>query len=267
MWAYVRLYPRLIGAQIRSQMQYRISFLAELMGNLFITGLDFATLVILLTRFQEIGGWTLAEVAFLYGTSTISFSLAEILSGALDGFDRWVVRGEFDRVLIRPLGTIFQVMVGGFRLRRFGRLAQGTAAFILSLTWLHPSWGGVQWAFLVTILIGGALFFLAIYLFTATASFWTPQTAEMGNILTNGGSFMTSYPMHIYDEWLRAIFTFLIPMAFINYYPALYLLGKPDPLGLPDWVPFLSPLIAIGVFGLSLKVWRIGVRHYQSTGS
>jgi len=264
---YVRLYPQLIGAQIRAQMQYRASFLAELLGNFLITSLDFVTLAILLTQFQAIGGWTLPEVALLYGTSTVSFSLAEILGGILDDFDRWIIRGEFDRLLIRPLGMMFQVMTGAFALRRLGRLTQGVAALILALWWLHPNWQIERWAFLGVTLISGFLFFMAIFIAGATTSFWTPQTAELANIFTYGGNFMTSYPMHIYEEWIRNIFTFLLPMAFINYYPALYLLGKPDPFGLPGWVPFLSPPIAGGVFLASLAVWRVGVRHYQSTGS
>ena len=61
------LYLRLVGAQARSAMQYRASLIAEIIGNLLITGLDFVAIALLLTRFQGIAGWTLPEVAFLYG--------------------------------------------------------------------------------------------------------------------------------------------------------------------------------------------------------
>src|SRR5512135_3196126 len=130
---YVRLYPKLIGAQIRSQMQYRASFAAEVVGSFLITSLDFAAVVILLTRFQAIGAWTLAEVAMLYGMSAISFSLTELFSGTFDGFDQLVVRGEFDRVLIRPLNVVFQMMTNAFPLRRFSRMAQGALTLGLGL--------------------------------------------------------------------------------------------------------------------------------------
>jgi len=73
--------------------------------------------------------------------------------------------------------------------------------------------------------------------------------------------------MHIYEAWMRSVFTFVIPMAFINYYPALYLLGKPDPTGMPAWLPFIAPLVALLVFAVAVRVWRVGVQHYQSTGS
>jgi ABC-type uncharacterized transport system permease subunit len=76
-----------------------------------------------------------------------------------------------------------------------------------------------------------------------------------------------SYPMNIYQDWLRTLFTFVTPMAFVNYYPALWLLGKPDPLGLSAWVALLSPFVCLLVLAVGVRMWWIGVRHYQSTGS
>ncbi len=264
---FFHLYRLLIGAQLRSEMQYRLSFFAEIFGTFLVTALDFVAVAILLTRFQEIGSWTLPEVALLYGASTISFSMAELLSGAFDGFDAWVVRGEFDRVLIRPLPVAFQMFTGSFAVRRVGRLAQGIVALVWSLVLLQPAWTLPQWGFFGVMLVGGMLFFIAIFVLGATLAFWTPQTAELVNIFTYGGQFMTSYPMSIYQDWMRLLFTFVIPMAFINYYPALYLLGKPDTLGMPSWTPFASPVVAGIAFALALRVWRAGVGHYQSTGS
>ncbi len=261
------LYFRLIGAQIRSELQYRASLLAETFGAFIITALDFVAIAILLSRFQGIAGWTLAEVALLYGVSTISFSLAELHAGGFDFFDQLVVRGEFDRLLIRPLGAFFQVLAEAWPLRRFGRLSQGLIAFGFALSVLRPAWGFLDWVFLAVTMVGGVLFFLAIFVIGSTACFWSPQTSELTNIFSYGGQLMTSYPMSIYERWMRHFFTFVIPMAFVNYYPALYLLDKPDPFGMPRWLAFLSPFVAAAMFGAALAFWRLGVRHYQSTGS
>jgi ABC-2 type transport system permease protein len=87
------------------------------------------------------------------------------------------------------------------------------------------------------------------------------------NILTYGGSYLISHPMHIYPRWLRRLSTYVVPAIFLNYYPALYFLDKPDPLGLPSFAPFLSPLVGALVFGAALSFFRFGVRRYQSTGS
>jgi ABC-2 type transport system permease protein len=263
----LRLYFRLIGAHLRSEMQYRASFLGELVGDLLITALDLVALTVLLNRFTAVGGWTLPEVMFLYGTGSAALGLAELFAGGFDGFEEWVVRGEFDRLLIRPLSIEFQMIAGAFPLRRLGRVAQGVLALILALMLLRPEWNAGKWGFLLVTIAGGMLMFMAILIVGATAAFWTPQTAEITNIFSYGGQFMTSYPMHIYQAWLRSIFTFVIPMAFITFYPALYLLDKPDPWGLPSWIAFLSPVVAMAAFRGALSLWRAGVRHYQSTGS
>ncbi len=267
MSGWLGLYGRLFGAQLRSRMQYRVSFFLETMGDLVVSALDFAALYILLGRFQRIDTWGLPEIAFLYGTSAVSFGLAEFFSGAFQDFDRWVSRGDFDRLLLRPLPIAFQMLTGDFQFRRFGRFLQGALALALALHLLHPSWDAGRWLFFGVMLAGGVLVFLAVFILGATAAFWTPQTAELVNMFTYGGQFMTSYPMYIYQAWIRSIFTFIIPMAFINYYPAVFLLGKRDPLGLPGFVPFLAPAAAGALFLAAMGLWRSGVRHYQSTGS
>jgi ABC-2 type transport system permease protein len=263
----LRLYFSLTGAQYRSQMQYRGSFLLDLAANVVITALDFLAVFLVMVRFRTMAGWSLSEVIFLYGSSAVSFSTAEFFCGAFAGFDRWVVRGEFDRFLIRPLPIVFQMLSGEVQLRRVGRILQGTAALVLALVLLRPAWGIGDCLFFCVMLLSGFALFLAIFITGATISFWTPQTSELTNILTYGGQFMTSYPMNIYQVWMRSIFTFLIPMAFVNFYPAVRLLGKPDPFGLPPWIPFASPLIAAGALSIALAFWTTGVRHYQSTGS
>jgi ABC-2 type transport system permease protein len=264
---YLPLYRRLISANLRSQMQYRVSFVADLIGNFLITILDLAMVGILLTRFRAIGGWTLGEVLFLYGSSAVSFSLAELLVGGFEDFEAWVVRGEFDQVLLRPLPITFQMLSARFHVRRVGRLAQAVIALVLAFALLDLSWSAGDVAFFAAMLAGGMLLFMSIFIAGATLAFWAPQAHEAINIFSYGGQFMLSYPMHIYQQWMISFFTFIIPMAFINYYPALYLLDKPDPLGLPPFMPFLSPVVALLTLSITLRLWRMGVKHYQSTGT
>ena len=264
---YLPLYFRLVYAQLRSAMQYRVSFVADMLGTLLLSGLDLAMVAILLTRFSAIGDWTLAEVLFLYGASCVSFSIAELLVGGFDDFDSWVVRGEFDQVLLRPLPIVFQMVTARFHARRIGRLIQGLAALVLALSLLQTAWGPGKVAFFALMLASGVAVFVAIFIAGATLSFWAPNASEAINMFTYGGQFATSYPMHIYQQWMLSVFTFIIPLAFINYYPSLYLLDKPDPFGLPAFMPFISPLVAIAALRLAIGIWRFGVNHYQSTGT
>ena len=103
---------------------------------------------------------------------------------------------------------------------------------------------------------------------TASSSTYdTDPVGEVQNIFTYGGTELASYPLHIYNRWLQGAFLYFVPLALTSYYPALYVLGKPDPLGLPRILQFLAPLVAALFFAAGLVVWRLGLRHYQSTGS
>ncbi len=59
----------------------------------------------------------------------------------------------------------------------------------------------------------------------------------------------------------------MVPLAFVNWYPVLYVLGESDPFGLPDWVRLASPVVALVMAVLAAWAWRAGLRRYRSTGS
>ena len=264
------LYKRLIGAQLRSQMQYRGPFVLDTLGQFVGNIVDFGTVAVLFTRLPVLGGWSLAEVAFLYGTSGIAFALGDML---ISGFDyqifgaTMVKQGGFDQVLIRPVNAFVQILASQFLLRRFGRIAQAALILTLALISLNLTWTWTKLAFMLLTIAGGTLFFSGLFIFGAGISFWIVDPLEAMNIITYGGQYMTQYPMHIYQGWLRSIFTFIIPMAFVNYYPALWLLGKTDPLGRPAWLAFLSPIVCALMFAIGVRFWWYGVSKYTSTGS
>jgi ABC-2 type transport system permease protein len=101
----------------------------------------------------------------------------------------------------------------------------------------------------------------------STLTFWTVQPVEAVNILTYGGNELMTYPASIYPVWLQRFFTYVVPFVFLNYYPALYFLDKPDPLGLIPVAPFLAPFASAAMLAFALLFWRFGLDHYQSTGS
>ena len=250
-------------------MQYKFSFVADLLSTFLGTFLEFGAIAIFYLNFPAIGGWTLGEVALLYGMSAISFATAELFVSGFDNFPLVIRQGEFDKVLVRPLGAFFQVLASEFTLRRLGRLSQGVVAIVLAVTLTDAAgdWTAVHGIALVLFALAGTLFFSGLFVLGATWSFWTVESLELVNMITYGGTEMTSYPMDIYQSWIRRFFTYIIPMAFVNYYPALWLLDKPDPLGLPPWAAWLALPVCAAVFLLSVGFWRFGVKHYTSTGS
>lgn len=261
------LYLRLIGAQLRSQMQYKVSFLLALVGSFLSCVTEFGVVLVLFSRIQLLAGWSLAEVALLYGLSGSCFAIAELFAAALDNFQTYIVRGTFDRVLVRPRGALLQVIAEDFALRRLGRVAQAALVLVIALGLLNISLSLDKMLVLALATLSGTIIYFAIFVLGATFCFWTVQAKEVTHVFTYGGDSVASFPLDIYRGSVRRFFTFVVPLAFVNYEPALFLLGRPDPLGLPDAVRLLSPLVAVVMALLARFGWQLGVRHYQSTGT
>ena len=261
------LYARLISARFRSQMQYRMSFVLALFGSLASTAIEFAAIVVLFSRIQTLAGWTLWEVALLYALSETSFASAELVGSALDDFQVRIAQGTFDRVLTRPRGAFFQVMCEDLALRRLGRVVQGAAVLVIATRNAGINWTPDKLLVLVMALASGIAIFFSIFVLAASFCFWTTEGKEATHVFSYGGVTLVDYPIDIYANWLKRFVTFVLPLAFVSYYPALYLLERPDPLGLPVWLRLLSPVAALALAGLAAAAWSLGVQRYQSTGS
>jgi ABC-2 type transport system permease protein len=266
-WADALLYRRLIGAHIRAQMQYRVSFLLMTLVSFVVTGSDLLAILILFDHFGELAGWRAGEVALLYGLAMIAFGLSEMAAAGFDVFPQAIQRGEFDRVLLRPAGTFVQVLAADFQLRRLGRVAQGGLALALAVAWTSIAWTPLKVLYLPVVLVSGFVMFSALLVLGAVLCFWTVQSIEVVNTVTYGGTEMASYPLPIYHELLQRFFTFVVPLAFVSYFPALYLLDRPELQRLPGWLPGMTPVAAAMLALIAWLAWQVGVRHYQSTGS
>jgi ABC-2 type transport system permease protein len=262
-----RLYTTLIGARIRAQMQYRTSFALLLVGSSMATVIEFLGVLVLFSRVPSIAGWSLCEVALLYALAETSFATAELIGSAFDNFNERIRQGTFDRVLTRPWGTFFQVLAEDLAVRRLGRVAQGLLVLAIAVRCAGVVWTPDKIGVLALAIASGITIFFCVLVLSAAFCFWTVEGKEATHVFSYGGVTLVDYPLEVYADWLRRFVTFVLPLAFVSYYPALYLLDRPDPLGLPDAVRLLSPVAALGMCGLAWVAWTRGVQHYQSTGS
>lgn len=260
------LYRRLVGARIRSQLQYRTSFAFDLTGTFLVSFIDFAALLVIFHNVSSLGGWSVAEVSFLYATSTLSFAFTDLVFGHVDELPNLIRDGSFDLVLIRPRGTLFQVITLDFQLRRLGKALQAMIVLVYALTALELGWTPGKVAMLVAMPIAGAVIFGAVWVLAICIAFWSVEGRETANAFIYGGGHLAQFPITVYDVWLRRFLAYIVPMAFVSYLPALYVLDKPDPLGLPFWLRFASPVVALAAAGCAGMVWQVAVRHYRSAG-
>jgi ABC-2 type transport system permease protein len=262
----VLVWRRLVGAQIRSQLQYRLSFALDAFGSFWISFIDFLVVLVIFRNVPRLNAWSVHEVAFLYALSSITFAVTDMVIGQLDQFPQKIRDGSFDIVLVRPRGTLFQIVASDFALRRIARVLQGAIVLVYALTNLSVQWTVPRALVLLVSLPSAIVIFSSIWVVGACIAFWTTDGGEFTNAFTYGGTSMAQYPFDIYATWLRRILGFVIPLAFVCYFPALYVLGKPDPLGLPRFLDFCSPAVAAAAAIVAGLVWRFAVRHYRSAG-
>jgi ABC-2 type transport system permease protein len=263
----IRLYFRYIGVSIKSQLQYRLSFILQTIGVSGVTVVEFLGLWALFARFGGLRGWSLAEAAMFYGMISITFSIGDAFARGFDVFATIVKAGDFDRLLVRPRSTALQLIGQELTLRRAGRLIQGAAVLAWAIPELGLAWSMSEGALVLLTIIGGVCLFTGLVILQATSAFWTTESLEVWNAFTYGGVSMSQYPLTIYRDRFRQFFTYLIPLACVNYFPVVALMGREDPLGTPVAFQWLAPIAGVVFLIGSLQVWKIGVRHYRSTGS
>jgi len=263
----VRLYLRYAGISFRSQMEYRVSFIIRTVAHFTLTGIEFLGLVVLFQRFGRIDGWTLPQVGFLYGIVSVAFALAEAIPRGFDIFPNLVKSGDFDRILVRPRSPALQILGQEFQLMRAGRFLQGAIVLIWSADQLAIHWTVPSALLLIGAIAGGTCLFSGLFILQAAMCFWTVESIEIMNCSTYGGVETAQFPLTIYKPWFRDVFTFVIPLATINYFPAHAILGIPDSLGSTPPIQWASPLAGVTFLIVCLQVWRIGVKRYTSTGS
>ncbi len=265
----LKLLLRLLRIQVRSQLQYPASFILEVISGAIIMGFFFVSFALVFTQFDDIGGWTLGEVAFVWGITEFSFGTMDMLFSGFDydSFGPMVRKGQFDQLLLRPVNITLQVLGSRFVMRRMGKMMEGLIIFIFGLSRLTIAWTSLKILYIPILVISQVCFFGSLFIIGATTTFWTMERLEILNIFTYGGSEIMVYPMHIFPRPIRMVFTYLVPAIFMSYFPAVYILNKPDPLNAPGFVSFLAPILAALMMWLALRFWRFGIRNYQSSGS
>jgi ABC-2 type transport system permease protein len=262
-----RIYLRIIGSRVRGQLTYRTSFALDVIAQFLGQSIELVAILVLFTQVTALGGFSAPEVLLLYGLAATAFGLADLTVGQVEELATFIRTGEFDVMLLRPLGTLPQLLSADVALKRIGRVASGLLVLGWSLATLDLPWTPARALLAVIAPISGAVIISAIFVAANSVSFWIVDGREMANSFTYGSSFSTSYPITIYGPWLRRALCYAVPAAFVGYFPALGLLGRPDPLGLPAALQWSSPLVAVIAVAVAGWIWRAGVRHYQGTGS
>lgn len=258
----MKLYRKYFSIHMKAAMQYKLSFFLTVIAQFFVSFEVFLGVYFMFRRFHSVDDFTYSQVLLCYSVVLFQFYLAEFFFRGFDRFSAMLGNGEFDRILVRPRNTVFQVLVSRMDFARIGRLLQGFVLLPYAMATCGVSWDASRVLTLLFMILGGTLLFAGIFVLGATLSFFTTQGLEVVNAFTDGFKEHGKYPLSIYGKRVLQFTTFVVPFALVQYYPLLYLLGRVEsPVYI--FLPLLAALFLIPCY----LVWRIGVRHYRSTGS
>jgi ABC-2 type transport system permease protein len=258
----MKLYLRYFSIHLRSQMQYKSSFLMVLAGQFFGAFASFLTVWFLMDRFKVVDHFTVSQILLCFAVITMAFSLAECFFRGFDRFAFMLGNGQFDRIMVRPRNLVFQVLATQIEFSRLGRFLQALVMMIYTLPRCGVDWTADKILTFALMLICGVLEFAGLFVIYASLCFFSTEGLEFMNIFTDGGREFGSYTLSIYGEGVLKFFTYVIPMALWQYYPLLYLTGRSD-----NSLFIIAPLASVVFLIPCLILWRIGVRHFRSTGS
>lgn len=267
LWAEVRAYALLVRVAFREAAQYRTSLALRSLTEAAATVLDLAAIGIIFAHLPALDGFSLAEVAFLYGTSALAFALAEAFLGPIDRLGWHIREGRFDVVLIRPVSALVQTATLAFSPQRVARAVQPAVIVLVSCLAVPVHWTPDRVLLVPAMVLCGTVLASSAFVTTAAVLFVAPDASVAVAASTQGSALAARYPMTVYGHHVALLLTVVLPIGFVSWLPALHVLSRPDPLGLPTALRFASPLVAAAGMAVAAFSWRAGVRRYRSTGS
>lgn len=260
----IKLYGLLVRASIRARMQYKFNFIFSSFMILIINVMEFLLIAIILTRFGDIKGWGLLEIGYLYSAIVLSRALYRTLASDVHHIERYLVNGEMDQLLIRPIPVLLALMSQNFNILA-SDFVQGIVIMSICINGLLAT-GQITWVSIpltILVVVCGGLILFTIGLITSTVGFWIIRIRDLQNITEDASRNAAQYPLSLYPKWMQFILLTVLPVGLVNYVPALYIIrGEAG-----AWVIGLVVLFAAGFLWVGLAFWRIGISRYQSTGN
>lgn len=258
----MKLYRKYISIHLKSMMQFKVSFFLTAFGQFLVSFTAILGVYFLLDRFHAIKGYTFTDILLCSSVILMAFSLAECFARGFDQFPKAISNGEFDRMLVRPRNEIFQILASKCELTRLGRMLQGVIMLIIAFSHSGIHWTILKILTLLFMILGGMIVFSCLFLLYAAFSFFTLEGLEFMNVLTDGCKEFGQYPLAVYG---KAVFTFctaVVPYAWFQQIPLDYLTDKAE-----NPLRMFAPLVCLLFIIPCYAIWRVGLRHYKSTGS
>lgn len=259
---YIRLYFAIISQYIKVRMQYRADFFVSSFGMAAQSAVGVFTLWVLFKSVSNLEGWGYYELIFIYAFSLLAIIPRQLLFDNIWSLGDRIREGSFIKYYFRPLNIMFYYVSEVFDLKGLGQLALAIWAFIYSSTKLGLEWNFFKIALLGLSLFSSSLIMTSVLIIAGSTGFWTMQSHSILMFAYKFEAF-SRYPVTIFNNFFRFLFTYVIPIGFIAFYPSQLFLRPAN----TNALILFSPIAGIVMFVIAYMVWNRGVRIYSGTGS
>lgn len=266
----IKYYLSVAGAFMKISAQSALEYPVNLLGWVLVNPiqfiLGFATIKFVVDQFGTLAGWGYQELSFLYGMSVLSHGLAVMFFIQTWRMGKYIIRGMFDQFLLRPMNVLFQFLFMDFNLIGISDLIPGLIVFGYGCNKVHFQFGFINILLLAAAVAGGVFIRGAVWILCGSLTFWTKSTSGFIDFTKELFDRTTMYPISIYPRIVQWLFTFLLPLGWITFYPAGALLGR-EGAGVPAGMALGTFFIGILMLGISGMVFMLGMNQYESAGS
>jgi len=259
---YLRIYFLIEAQYIKSKMQYRDDFLISSVGMFFSSLTTIAIFWVLLNTIPDLAGWSFDQLVFIYAFYMLAISPMQILFDHFWQLRYHIIEGTFLKYYFRPLNMMFYYTSEMFDIKGIVQLLLGIAIFVYASINLNVVWTVPRLLLLLVSLISAALVTISIMVIASSAAFWIYNSYPVMDLAWRLREY-SAYPMTIFDGFFRILFTYIVPIGFIAFYPSQFFLET----GSVSYLVYISPLVGMGFFALAYRVWTKGVNSYSGTGS
>ena len=251
-----------LATHLKVSLEYKASLILSLFAQVLLMFIELFTINSLFSKFGLLDIYNVYQLTLSFSVVWLGFSLSEMLFRGFDQFSKLIIKGNFDVLLIRPRNIYLQIFGSDICYEKFSRVLVAFILYVYSAGKLIVEFSLIKIILLFLMILGCTIIFLSIFILGASFCFVTIQGLEFVNIFTDGTRQLTQYPMGIYKRIVRIIFTYVIPITLVNYYPVMFIMDKSNNL-----FYILLPLLSIVFLIFSIFVFSKGIEKYSSTGS
>ena len=268
MFETIKMYFIYVSITIKSWFQYKLDAVLRSFAVFLREASGIIIIYLTLKSFDKLNGWSTMELFFLYSLIFLTYAILIIFFTGLRDFEYLINNGTFDRFLLRPRGVLFQVLASNSDW--FAAIGHGSLGLILML--ISANKIGIIWSFgkimyFIAAIISGVLIQGAIFLFISSLSFFIIKVANLRDVLYYDIRQFAGYPISIYPKVLQILMIYIVPFAFVNFFPVQFILRKPDMAGFSNIFMYIAPCIGIVLYLISYAFWRFSLKHYHSSGN